>query len=53
MSRKKNSNSSEFKRFETAVEALMQVPRAEIKAKLDAEKKEKAERIKGKIKRPD
>ena len=38
MSQKKSKGSIEFKRFEATVEALMRVPHAEIKAKLDAEK---------------
>jgi hypothetical protein len=38
MNQKKNDESLEFKRFERTVETLMQVPHAEIKEKLEAEK---------------
>jgi hypothetical protein len=39
---------SEYDRFENTMRKLMAVPHAEIKAKLDAEKEEKARRKKGK-----
>jgi len=45
--------SSEFDNFEHMTRELLKVPHSEIKAKLDMEKKDKAERKKKKTKRPD
>ncbi len=42
-----------YSNFENLTKELLKVPHGEIKAKLDAEKKEKAERKKRKTKRPD
>ena len=43
--------SSEYEKFEKTMLELMKVPHSEIKAKLEAEKKEKAEKKKPKTKR--
>ena len=43
--------SSEYEKFEKTMRELMKVPHSEIKAKLEAEKKEKAEKKKPKTKR--
>jgi hypothetical protein len=45
--------SKEYTNFERTMKELLKVPHSEIKAKLDAEKKGKAERKKRKTKRPD
>jgi hypothetical protein len=45
--------SAEFDNFEHTMRELMKVPHGAIKAKLEAEKREKAERKKRKTKRPD
>jgi len=42
---------NEFKNFQQTMQRLMRVPDSEIKAKLDAEKKEKAEIKQKKLKR--
>jgi len=44
---------TEYQNFENVVSSLLKVPHAEIKAKLDAEKKEKAKRKKENPKRID
>jgi hypothetical protein len=43
---------SEYDNFDRIMRELMKVPHSEIKAKLEAEKKERAERKKAKNKRP-
>jgi len=42
----------EFDKFDTLARRILSVPHSEIKAKLEAEKKTKTERRKGKTKRP-
>jgi hypothetical protein len=44
---------SQFGKFSDLAAKILSVPHAEIKAKLDAEKKEKARIKKGKLKRPE
>jgi len=50
---KAKKKTTEYQNFENTVSGLLKVPHSEIKAKLEAEKKEKAEKKEVKNKKPD
>jgi hypothetical protein len=49
---RREKTSAEYDKFEDTVSRLLKVPHSDIKAKLEAEKKEKAEKKEAKNKKP-